>query len=107
MEGLLSEESIQRAEAVIRTKDLEIQAPIIIRRMLQFQSKFPAPASFMSAPNEDRLTNVLVHQIHQIQLLSHRKSLRHHPQPTGRTDVHSPSLRPATFSSSFPFNLYR
>src|ERR1700751_6288880 len=58
----------------------------------------------MPTPNEDRLTNVLVHQIPQIQLLSHRKSLRHHGQAAGRADIDSPSLRRVPFASFFPFN---
>lgn len=59
-----------RVAGVVQTGGLKIQAPIIFRRILQFEPQFPARASFMSAPDQNCFADVLVDQVHQVQLLS-------------------------------------
>ena len=80
---------------------LEIHAPELLSRVLQFEADLPTTAALMSAPNQNRFAHVLIGHINKVEPLPDRESLRENREAPLGADVDGVTFgvqRPAGFS---------
>jgi hypothetical protein len=80
---------------------LEIHAPELLSRVLQFEADLPTTAALMSAPNQNRFAHILIGHINKVESLPDRKPLWQDRQASFVADIDRIPLgvqRPSGFS---------